>query len=230
MRSKVVGARLQVAMPASPGVAPEATRERVSALMDGESPPGGADDDAAWEALLHDPQARAAWLEYHRIGDWMRSARNHVEFDEQAFMERLSARLRDEPVQFAPTTRAVRGAARWLRQLPRAGALGASLAAAIALMVMGDVNMQRETPRVRLAATAPDVMASHKLAADESEPGELGRTGSLAWVSLRIRPPGPRSQALGTAPGPTQLHALLSALRYVQPLPLLGPPRDNPLR
>ena len=229
MRSKVDGPRLQGAMSAAPGLAPEATRERVSALMDGESPPGGA-DATAWEALLHDPQARAAWLEYHRIGDWMRSAQNHVEFDEQAFVDRVGARLRDEPVRFAPTPPAVRGAAHWSRRLPRAGALGASLAAAIALMVMGDVGMQRPVPRVRLAATVPDVMASHRLPAAEWEPGELGRTGSLAWVSLRLRPPGPRSQALGTAPGPTQLHALLSALRYVEPLPALGPPRGNPLR
>ncbi len=226
MRSKVDGRRLQDAAPVGTGTRSQAARERVSALMDGESPPGGA-DDAAWEALVRDPQARAAWLEYHRIGDWMRCSEHPVAFDEQAFAERLSARLRDEPAPCASAAQQGRGASRWVRLAPRAGALGASLAAALALLVMGDAGMHREFPRARLAAATSAAMASHRLPV--LAPQEGGHDGPLAWVSLRMLPAGPRSQALGTAPGPMQLHALLSGLRYVQPLPRFEMPRGNPL-
>ena len=116
------------AAPPSPGAGADeastlrALREQVSAAMDGESSSDDGLQPAARRCvdaralgrLAADPQARAAWLEYHQIGDWLRSAELHAPRDERAFLRDLSQRLRSEPVACGPR----RGLRRWPRRWP----------------------------------------------------------------------------------------------------------------
>ncbi len=126
---------------------PEAVRlrERVSALMDGEAPPGSQGE--VWAELARDPEARAAWLRYHRLGDWLRSADLHGGFDDAAFLRRFGERLRAEPVRFAPGVLCEEsGAASWWRAKPWAGALGVALAGLATVALVGAWLPQHSAP------------------------------------------------------------------------------------
>lgn len=117
------------------GDASQALRQGVSALMDGE-PVSGSTHDEALARVARDPAARQAWLEYHQIGDCLRSSQGHGSFNDAAFLERFGERLRAEPVQVAP------GALRGARRFPLAGlsmvaGLGSAVAAVVALAVVG---------------------------------------------------------------------------------------------
>ncbi len=135
---------------AEPGAAAEARpeslplRERVSAWMDAEAPPGtrGAD----WAELVRDPEARAAWLAYHQVGDWLRSADLHGGFDEAAFLRRFDRRLRAEPVQFAPGAQRPSRGLPWRRLSPWAGALGLAVAGLATVALLGGLLPQHGAP------------------------------------------------------------------------------------
>ena len=117
---------------------------RISALMDGELEGEGlaldsaALDDALRELSTHEA-ARDTWLQYHRIGDLLRSSELVPLADERAFIQRFSEGLSREPVQCLP--RAVRNAQREKDQASQRGrrhwsAVGAAVAsvAAVALV------------------------------------------------------------------------------------------------
>lgn len=120
-----------------------AMQARVSALMDGEvvgddpaSEAGAvARQAAALHALSTDADARQTWLQYHQIGDLLRSSELAPMPDEQAFLQRFSERLQLEPVQLAPTVPALASQAR--RDRRRWGSTSAAVAsfAAVALVV-----------------------------------------------------------------------------------------------
>jgi len=75
-------------------------REILSALADGQ-----ADDDevaracAAWRLQ---PESRATWHAYHLIGEAMRSPEQGACSDSAAFLQRMRARMSEEPVVLAP--------------------------------------------------------------------------------------------------------------------------------
>lgn len=81
--------------------------EKISRLMDGEL------DDVEFESCcvqLRSPDARAAWLCYHVIGDHLRGTAPAGAAD-TAFMARMSAALAAEPTVLAPAPAAARRAA-----------------------------------------------------------------------------------------------------------------------
>lgn len=71
------------------------TREMMSALADGQL--HGDAFAHAVEAVAADPAARQAWLDYHLIGDVMRSGELARGVPAGAFVDRLSQRLAREP-------------------------------------------------------------------------------------------------------------------------------------
>ncbi|MDE2254993.1 MAG: sigma-E factor negative regulatory protein [Betaproteobacteria bacterium] len=118
--------------------------ERISALMDGEFEGEGLALDSAalvdaLRELATDEAARDSWLQYHQIGDLLRSSELVPLADERAFIQRFSEQLSREPVQCLPG--AVRNAQREKDQAPQRGrrhwsAVGAAVAsvAAVALV------------------------------------------------------------------------------------------------
>lgn len=80
---------------------------RVSALMDGEPAVAGlapttASFDAALQELSNDASARQIWLEYHQIGDLLRSSELAPWPRERQFLRCFSEQLGHEAVQLAP--------------------------------------------------------------------------------------------------------------------------------
>lgn len=76
------------------------TREILSALADGQA---DADEAArASGAWRHHPQARASWHAYHLIGEAMRSPDQVQVSDSAVFLQRMRARLAEEPVVLSP--------------------------------------------------------------------------------------------------------------------------------
>ncbi|WP_018912355.1 sigma-E factor negative regulatory protein [Thiomonas sp. FB-6] len=155
-------------------------REQVSALMDGEAPPDALGEP--WAELSREPEARAAWLRYHQLGDWLRSAELHAAFDEAAFLRRFGERLRDEPVQFAPA--AMRGVAAppWWRATPWAGALGVALAGLATVTLLGVLLPQRSAPWSEPDSAQPSIAQG---AAWDSGIGASGAGISALRVGLR---------------------------------------------
>lgn len=76
----------------------ETTRERISALADGELSAGQMESALA---ALRQPQALADWEIYHQIGDLLRSDDMAVNMSPD-FASRMAARLEQEPAIVAP--------------------------------------------------------------------------------------------------------------------------------
>lgn len=75
-------------------------REILSALADGQAQ---SDEVArACGAWRHQPEARATWHAYHLIGEAMRSPDQAAASDSEAFLQRMRARLAEEPVVLSP--------------------------------------------------------------------------------------------------------------------------------
>lgn len=137
-----------------------ATREKLSALIDGElDRPAVA---LACEAWREDPEARASWHAYHLIGDVLRSddlAASAVA--DARFLAALRSRLAGEPVVLAPdamtaaespvvlASAAGRARRKWIA--PTAVAAGFMMVASVSLMSR---SPSPSTPSVSLA-TAP---------------------------------------------------------------------------
>ncbi len=194
------------AAPPSPGTgADEASarrlvREQVSAAMDGESSGDDGLQPAARRCadarelarLAGDPDARAAWLEYHQIGDWLRSAELHAARDERAFLRDLGRRLRCEPAAFGPR-RGIGPMRRfgWRRAAPWTAALAAALAGVATLALTdGALPGAGRGPQGVRAGGAGTVLAA-------APP----RAGAAAQAALLDRPSGPVADA---APAPPQ--------------------------
>jgi len=78
----------------------DASREALSALVDGQAQPDELSQILnAWKT---DPTTRAAWLDYQFVGDVMRSAELARGTDGDLFLQKLRAKLADEPVVLAP--------------------------------------------------------------------------------------------------------------------------------
>ena len=112
----------------------ELTRERISALVDGEC--GEVEADIAL-AALHGEGDQADWEIYHQIGDVLRSDDMAVNMSAD-FSARMAARLAVEPIHLTPEAdrraklevRPAQGFRRWA--LP--GAIAAAAAAAMAFV------------------------------------------------------------------------------------------------
>lgn len=76
------------------------SRETISALADGEA--GVAAAASASQAWRHDADLRATWHAYHLIGDAMRSPELADAGDSERFLQKMRARLAEEPVVLAP--------------------------------------------------------------------------------------------------------------------------------
>ena len=76
------------------------SREILSALADGQA---HSDEVArACGAWRQQPEARATWHAYHLIGEAMRSPDQAAASDSAAFLQRMRARLAEEPVVLSP--------------------------------------------------------------------------------------------------------------------------------
>jgi sigma-E factor negative regulatory protein RseA len=74
------------------------TRELISALADGQLQ--GEDFARGVQAAATDPQALAAWRDYHLVGDVLRSSELAAATQPDAFLDRLRTRLQSEaPLQ-----------------------------------------------------------------------------------------------------------------------------------
>jgi sigma-E factor negative regulatory protein RseA len=100
------------------------THEKISAFADGEAT--DSQIDAALAALnAGDGAAREEWTLYHQIGDALRSDELAITMRPD-FMQRMSARLEQEPAIVAPPRFAAPGLA---RRLAAPGLIAASVAA-----------------------------------------------------------------------------------------------------
>jgi sigma-E factor negative regulatory protein RseA len=129
-------------------------QERISAFADGELA------DSEIELVLKDlqtPAGRAAWDEYHRIGDLARSEDMNVPLS-ASFSARMAARLEAEPTILAPAAAAQNQQKRQTQTRRYAApALGAAAMAALAFLVTPQVlkSMKGETGQ-----SAPAVVAA----------------------------------------------------------------------
>jgi sigma-E factor negative regulatory protein RseA len=85
---------------------PEARRQQLSSLMDGDL--GAGDAASACQLWRQDAQSRSDWHAYHLIGDVLRSDDlASAPARDAAFLQALRQRLADEPVPLAPAPLAV---------------------------------------------------------------------------------------------------------------------------
>lgn len=130
--------------------------ERISAFADGELP------ESEIELVLKDlqtPAGRAAWDEYHRIGDLARSEDMNVPLS-TGFAARMAARLEAEPTVLAPAAAAQNQQKRQASARRYAApALGAVAMAALAFLVTPQVlkSMKGDTGA---GSAAPAIVAS----------------------------------------------------------------------
>jgi sigma-E factor negative regulatory protein RseA len=144
---------------------------RISALMDGEmaaadfasgaSPSAAVPHTAVLHALSTDTEARQTWLQYHQIGDLLRSSELAPLPREQAFLLRFSARLQQEPVQLVPAAQAIAQQAK--RSRLRWGGAGAAVAsfAAVALVTFSALPSRLVQHPVPITAQVPAGLLGH---------------------------------------------------------------------
>lgn len=167
---------------------PQQAREALSALADGEA--RGDEVARACAAWQRDPQARAAWHSYHLIGDVMRSEELARETASAAFLQKLQARLVEEPVVLAPrqaSTAAQRAPVVQPEQVPlrrRAWAGPAAVAAGFVLVVGALVNIQlpQQTGSGMPVAQVP--VGTRVLAGVEGGQALTARNGGVSLVSV----------------------------------------------
>lgn len=170
----------------------DALREQISALADGDTV---QQQEALLARLGRDPQARAIWLEYHQIGDLVRSPALLPLPDEDGFARKVAERIRREPLPARAQPRATaRGGWRWgLAGMVAAGVVAAGVIAT-------EVPPARRAPQYAVAAGRPTTCATSG--------GETGRDAWRDYVASRHLDAGylasdPLSQAR-----PTQYAAL----------------------
>jgi sigma-E factor negative regulatory protein RseA len=132
-------------------------RETVSALADGEL--AGEAFARGVELAAGDAAARAAWHEYHLIGDVLRSGDLAAGAPAGQFLAQLRQRLGEESVAFQPapaataTALGVREAANDFRWKLVAGVASVAAVSAIAWSLVGGAASRPEAPQ--LAAGSP---------------------------------------------------------------------------
>jgi sigma-E factor negative regulatory protein RseA len=147
-------------------------RERLSALVDGEL--GSGDLRAHLARLKTDRELRAAWSTYHLIGDVLRG---HLGPE---IIERVAARLRDEPTVLAPRAVPVSRPA-WYAMSAAAGV------AAVALVVWTASPMWSSGPEI---AKGPGTSASAVASAARPKPEIAKSPRAAESVAVSATPPG----------------------------------------
>lgn len=147
-------------------------RERLSALVDGEL--GSGDLRAHLARLKTDRELRAAWSTYHLIGDVLRG---HLGPE---IIERVAARLRDEPTVLAPRAAPVSRPA-WYAMSAAAGV------AAVALVVWTASPMWSSGPEI---AKGPGASASAVASAARPRPQIAKGPRAAEGVAVSAAPPG----------------------------------------
>lgn len=116
-------------------------QEQISAFVDGELAPAV---EASVLAALRSPAERAAWDDYHHIGDILRSVEMAAAVRSD-FATRMAAHLAAEPTFIAATAevapadlRPAVGQARWLKSFAISGV---AIAAAVVLTIVGIPRM-----------------------------------------------------------------------------------------
>ena len=130
----------------------DSTRERLSALADGELDPAAS--TASCAAWGQDPQLRADWHAWHLIGDVLRS--DDLAADprhDRTFSARLAARLKAEPVVLAPASLAGAVGSRFERPSRRGRWTAAGAVAAGFVLVVGTFAVVRpgDSPPAQIA-------------------------------------------------------------------------------
>jgi sigma-E factor negative regulatory protein RseA len=141
------------------------SRERLSAILDGEATPSEFNEwlAAQQEAPEQRSLAREAWHVYHLIGDVMRSEELARASRADVFLDGVRERLRHEPVVLTPTAPVPRArAARRAWRTPIAAAAGvAAVAGALIVLRLGEVGLEGGAPAATLAQqSAPDSAAA----------------------------------------------------------------------
>jgi sigma-E factor negative regulatory protein RseA len=144
------------------------SRERLSALLDGECGAQGAEE--ACRAWRHDADTRATWHAYQLIGDVLRSEDlAHPAARDEALLGALRQRMAEEPAVIAPAVQAVPAHRRgWL--VPAAAAAGfVAVAGVLVLMrVAGPGSDDAASP---IAAVPAGMSALQPVAASTPLPG-----------------------------------------------------------
>jgi sigma-E factor negative regulatory protein RseA len=143
---------------------PEGADDRrwlLSAMADGEADAAEVGRGcAAWAA--GDDDARSSWHAYHLIGDVLRSGDlAHPPGRDRAFLQRLSARLDDEPAVLAPAPLPAAAATRrrpsWA--MPAALAAGVMALATVMVVALGPSGDGASTPKLAATPAAPTTVA-----------------------------------------------------------------------
>jgi sigma-E factor negative regulatory protein RseA len=149
-----------------PPVGADDARILMSAMADGEADAADVGRGcAAWAAA--DAEARRSWHAYHLIGDVLRSGDlAHPPGRDQAFLQRLSARLDDEPAVLAPAPLAAPAVARrrpaWV--VPAALAAGVMGLATVLVTALGPSGGGSSAPQMAAAPALPGPVAQASLA------------------------------------------------------------------
>lgn len=147
---------------------PEGADDRrwlLSALADGEVDATDVGRGcAAW--AVADGDARSSWHAYHLIGDVLRSGDlANPPGRDRAFLQRLSARLDDEPVVLAPAPLPVATPLRrrpsWL--MPAAMAAGVMALATVMVLALAPSGGGSSAPQLAAAPAAPTQVAGAAL-------------------------------------------------------------------
>jgi sigma-E factor negative regulatory protein RseA len=153
------------------------SRERLSAILDGEATPSQFDE---WLASQQDEpeqrsMAREAWHVYHLIGDVMRSDDLARASRADTFLDGVRERLRNEPVVVAPVAVASRAtASRRAWRTPLATAAGVvAVAGALIVLRLGEAGLEGATPSATLAQQPAPAVPVAVVAAPPAPAAEL---------------------------------------------------------
>jgi len=167
-----------------PPVGANDPRWLLSAMADGEADAADVGRGcAAWTA--GDEEARRSWHAYHLIGDVLRSGDlANPPGRDLAFLQRLSARLDDEPAVLAPAPLPAAGPSRrrpaWA--WPAALAAGVMALATVLVVALGPSGGGTSVPSLAATSAVPTTVAgaAPALAAPAAAP-ELVPQGGRVW-------------------------------------------------
>lgn len=163
-------------------------KSRISALMDGEL--DASELDEPLRALREDGEARDAWRTYHLISDVLQG-RAMIATD---CLQRVSARLAEEPTLIGPLPGPVMAAARSRWFVP--SALAASLAAVALVGWMAFAPQQSPGPSLAPVAKAPAAASTSA----SREPARVTLTPAAQDYLYAHQAYSPRNSLQGMAP------------------------------
>lgn len=157
-------------------------RQSLSALMDGEAT--ASDIAQACAAWRDDEEARLAWTSYQLIGDALRSEELAGASDSAQFLNKLRARLADEPVVLAPQAAAQLAASAASALKPRARTWSGPLAVAASFVaVLAGVLALQDPVALSSGAVGTVVAGSQSVRVEALHPeGGQGQGLTMALV------------------------------------------------